>query len=89
MSYYQLIVEWITQESKGKGDLRQMFVFGRYDEPATKCDQPLPPALQRHKAEVDAFHKACYEGTCRLLDTFSVALSVRPHLDHDTVWLRS
>ncbi|KAI5480448.1 Clavaminate synthase-like protein [Pseudohyphozyma bogoriensis] len=65
------------------GDIKCNFVYGRYFPPNTETVQPLPPVMQRYKAEVDAFHAACYEGTCQLLDAFSLAMNLPVHFFRD------
>ncbi|GAA5839341.1 hypothetical protein JCM11251_003955 [Rhodosporidiobolus azoricus] len=63
-------------ESSGKADLKANFVYGRHPVEISEPRSPLPPVLQRRKAEADAFHLACWDLTCRLLDAFSVALKL-------------
>ncbi|ORY92689.1 hypothetical protein BCR35DRAFT_349034 [Leucosporidium creatinivorum] len=66
------------EESKGAGDLKENFVYGRHGMEESKTSQPLPPSLKRNQAEVDVFHASCYKLTCTLLDAFSVALNLPP-----------
>jgi len=52
----------------------QDFVYGRFPVSAAANAQALPPALERHRAELAAFHAACFELACTVLDAFSVAM---------------
>ncbi|BGP39938.1 hypothetical protein JCM10450v2_003917 [Rhodotorula kratochvilovae] len=63
-------------ESVGAGDLKENFTYGRHPEHIPSTRQPLPPVLAAHRAELDAFHGACWNLTCELLDAFSVALKL-------------
>ncbi|KAM0750482.1 Clavaminate synthase-like protein [Meredithblackwellia eburnea MCA 4105] len=63
-------------ESKGAGDLKENFAFGRFNPPHTETQQRLPPVLQKHREELLKFHADCYEATCKILDAFSVALNL-------------
>ncbi|GAA5914339.1 hypothetical protein JCM6882_008165 [Rhodosporidiobolus microsporus] len=63
-------------ESAGQADLKANFVIGRHPVDVPGPRSPLPPALQCRKPEVDAFHAACWDLTCQLLDAFSVALNL-------------
>ncbi|GAA6009952.1 hypothetical protein JCM10207_002170 [Rhodosporidiobolus poonsookiae] len=64
-------------ESKGAGDLKESFNWGtRHADDGVVPDEPLPPSVEPARAELDAFHAACFGLVCQILDAFSIALNL-------------
>lgn len=56
--------------------------FGEFTD--GKAQQPLPPSLAAHEAELNHFGGLCHELCIKLLRLFALGLKVRgcvPHLD--------
>lgn len=63
-------------EKGGGADSKEAFVYGHHGTELGETDQPLPPALERRRDEVQQFKETCHAAFCDLLDKISIAMKV-------------
>ncbi|MCJ1376963.1 hypothetical protein MMC17_000053 [Xylographa soralifera] len=68
--------EVLDPETDERGDPKEGFNFGEFAD--SKAQQPLPPALQAHEAQLSRFSGLCRELAMKLLELFAIGLKVDP-----------
>ncbi|ORY88055.1 hypothetical protein BCR35DRAFT_338204 [Leucosporidium creatinivorum] len=63
-------------EKGGGADSKEAFVYGHHGTELEQTEQPLPPALERRREEVQRFKETCHEAFCELLDKISIAMKL-------------
>lgn len=68
----------LDERKSGRTDLKESFVWGRFKatEDETGTTQVLPHCIQKHRQEIEAFDKKCFEASLRVLDILSCAFDV-------------
>ncbi|KAH8801550.1 oxidoreductase-like protein [Xylogone sp. PMI_703] len=66
-----------TLDSKQRvGDFKEVINFGEFSN--GKAQQPLPPTLINHEAELNAFQDYCHNLCLKILTLFGVGLDINP-----------
>ncbi|KAL5051814.1 hypothetical protein BDW71DRAFT_632 [Aspergillus fruticulosus] len=69
--------EILDPEHQRTGDFKEAFNFGEFTTEG-KAQQPLPPALARHEAEIGNFASLCTKTCNRILSLLSLGLKISP-----------
>jgi len=68
--------ETLDEKNQRVGDFKEAMNFGEFVN--GKAQQPLPPALVDHEAELNSFQDYCYHLCLKILTLFAIGLDVDP-----------
>ncbi|MCJ1393192.1 hypothetical protein MMC18_006064 [Xylographa bjoerkii] len=68
--------EVLDPETDDRGDPKEGFNFGEFAN--GKAQQPLPPTLQAHEAQLSHFSELCRGLAMKLLELFAIGLKIDP-----------
>ncbi|CAG8952725.1 hypothetical protein HYFRA_00008969 [Hymenoscyphus fraxineus] len=66
--------ETLDAKNQKRGDFKEAMNFGEFVD--GKAQQPLPPSLINHEADLNKFHNSCHDMMQKILRLFSIGLKI-------------